>query len=82
MFSLILFVSSSQTAILTEDGKRADCRSLGRLGLRLFDDDVGDEEGVGESLTDFTVDDVPVLGAEAPLEMDILVHLLMRYAAF
>jgi len=66
----MLLSDFSKTGVLTEERKKADSWQLGRLGLRLFDDDV--EDGGSGSVVD-----LPVLGADAPLEMDILVHSLM-----
>ena len=68
----------SQTGNLTEDRQKVDSWQLGRLGLRLFDNDVDDEGSAYLSAEDFSVDDLPALSADAPLEMDILVHFLMR----
>jgi len=72
----ILLSDFSKIGNLTEDRKKLDSWQLGRLGLRLFDDDI-DEESVGTSGEDVSVDDLPVLNADAPLEIDILVHSLM-----
>ena len=66
---------------MTKEGRQADARQLGRLALRLFDSDLdgyGPETGGAPSPEDLSVDDVPVLEGDVPLEMDILVHLLMR----
>ena len=62
---------------LTEEKRKSDALQLGRLGLCLFDDD-GDED-CGAAGKDSSVDAIPVLGGDAPLEMDILVHLLLRW---
>ena len=68
-----------QAAPLTVEGRQADSVQLGRLALRLFDSDVNDPAADGDvASADVSVDDVPVIEGDAPLEMDILVHLLMR----
>ena len=68
-----------QAAPLTDEGRQADSVQLGRLALRLFDSDVDDPAADGHaSSVDVSVDDVPVIEGDVPLEMDILVHLLMR----
>lgn len=73
----MLLSDFSKTGNLTEDRQKVDSWQLGRLGLRLFDNDVDDEGSAYLSAEDFSVDDLPALSADAPLEMDILVHLLM-----
>jgi len=77
----LLLSDFSKAEALTEDARKSDSWHLGRLGLRLFESDVDDAEmrdcfDTSADL-DSSVDDLPVLGADAPLEMDILVHLLM-----